>query len=58
VPVSFPGHAPALLRRIVPIRIERFESGRLVGQPMPTRMGRRSLELAPIDFHEIPTGSP
>jgi threonylcarbamoyladenosine tRNA methylthiotransferase MtaB len=45
VPVSFPGHAPALLRRIVPIRVERLEAGRLVGEPVPQPLGRRSLEL-------------
>jgi threonylcarbamoyladenosine tRNA methylthiotransferase MtaB len=46
VPVSFPGHAPALLRRIVPIRIERLEAGRLVGDPVSQRFGRRPLELS------------
>jgi threonylcarbamoyladenosine tRNA methylthiotransferase MtaB len=32
-PVSFPGHAPALLRRVVPVCAERVESGVIVGRP-------------------------
>jgi threonylcarbamoyladenosine tRNA methylthiotransferase MtaB len=34
VPVSFPGYAPALLRRIVPIRVERLADGQVIGEPI------------------------
>ena len=34
VSVSFPGYAPALLRRIVPIRVERLVEGQLLGEPI------------------------
>lgn len=34
-PVSFVGHAPALLRRRVPVRIDRVADGVLLGQPEP-----------------------
>jgi threonylcarbamoyladenosine tRNA methylthiotransferase MtaB len=52
VPVSFPGHAPALLRRIVPIRIDRLEAAGLVGEPVAEFRGRRSLELVGDDALE------
>ena len=45
VAVSFPGHAPALLRRIVPIRVDRLETAGLVGEPVPQPFVRRSLEM-------------
>jgi threonylcarbamoyladenosine tRNA methylthiotransferase MtaB len=35
VTVSFPGHAPALLRRRVPVRALRVEGGVIVGEPEP-----------------------
>jgi threonylcarbamoyladenosine tRNA methylthiotransferase MtaB len=37
VTVTFPGLAPALLRRLVPVRIERSEAGVLIGTPAPDR---------------------
>src|SRR5262249_17114134 len=36
-PVVFPGHAPALLRRIVPIRVTEVAGDLLVGEPEPAR---------------------
>ncbi len=33
LPVSFPGHAPALLRKIVPVRATRIDDGMLLGEP-------------------------
>src|SRR5262249_31526040 len=38
VPVSFPGHLPALLRRRVPVRAGRVVDGLLLGDPEPERM--------------------
>jgi threonylcarbamoyladenosine tRNA methylthiotransferase MtaB len=35
VPVSFPGHAPALIRRRVPVRALAVVEGVLVGEPIP-----------------------
>jgi threonylcarbamoyladenosine tRNA methylthiotransferase MtaB len=35
VTVSFPGHAPALIRRRVPVRALRIEDGVIVGEPEP-----------------------
>ncbi|HZZ79928.1 MAG TPA: tRNA (N(6)-L-threonylcarbamoyladenosine(37)-C(2))-methylthiotransferase MtaB [Gemmataceae bacterium] len=35
VPVSFRGHAPALLRKVVPVRVVRIDNGMLVGEPEP-----------------------
>ncbi len=35
VSVSFPGYAPALLRKVAPIRVQRLEDGVLVGEPEP-----------------------
>jgi tRNA A37 methylthiotransferase MiaB len=47
VPVSFRGHAPALLRKRVPVRAVAVEAGVIVGEPevdaMPT--ARRPLPL-------------
>lgn len=42
VQVSFRGHAPALLRRVVPVRVLRIEDGLLVGEPEPVNDGIRS----------------
>jgi threonylcarbamoyladenosine tRNA methylthiotransferase MtaB len=33
LPVSFRGHAPALLRKIVPVRATRIDAGMLLGEP-------------------------
>jgi len=32
-PVSFPGHAPALVRKLVAVRAERLEQGTIIGAP-------------------------
>jgi threonylcarbamoyladenosine tRNA methylthiotransferase MtaB len=56
VPVSFPGHAPALIRRRVAVRAIRLEDGVLIGEPelesspglqtsWPVAAGRRSLPV-------------
>jgi len=34
-PVSFPGHAPAVLRRLVPVLAERVDDGVILGEPEP-----------------------
>jgi len=39
VPVSFPGHAPALIRRRVPVRVVASEAGILIGEPEPETKG-------------------
>ena len=50
--VSFPGLVNALLARLVPIRVRRYEDGMLIGDPAPaggeapSAWGRRSLPLA------------
>jgi threonylcarbamoyladenosine tRNA methylthiotransferase MtaB len=51
VPVSFRGHAPALLRRIVPVRVVRVEHGILVGEPAA------SSELTRWDLPMIESGT-
>jgi threonylcarbamoyladenosine tRNA methylthiotransferase MtaB len=55
-PVSFRGHAAALIRRRVPVRAERVESGVIIGHPEPddtagataAAAGRISLPLAGV----------
>jgi threonylcarbamoyladenosine tRNA methylthiotransferase MtaB len=44
LPVSFRGHAPALLRKVVPVRAARIEAGMIVGEP----------EAAPLDRVPLP----
>jgi threonylcarbamoyladenosine tRNA methylthiotransferase MtaB len=44
-PVSFPGFAPALRGRLVPIRIDRLMNGILTGDPVPTPCVRAALPL-------------
>jgi threonylcarbamoyladenosine tRNA methylthiotransferase MtaB len=43
VPISFRGHAPALLRRIVPVRVTQIHEGRLCGEPEPGNAARLEL---------------
>jgi tRNA A37 methylthiotransferase MiaB len=38
VPVSFPGHLPALLRRRAPVRAAQMVDGLLIGEPEPERL--------------------
>lgn len=45
LPVSFPGHAPALLRKIVQVRAVRIDAGMIVGVPEPAQTPRRSLAV-------------
>jgi threonylcarbamoyladenosine tRNA methylthiotransferase MtaB len=45
-PVTFPGHAPALVRRRVPVRALRVEGGVIVGEP-EAPAARRELPLVP-----------
>jgi threonylcarbamoyladenosine tRNA methylthiotransferase MtaB len=44
-PVSFPGHAAALVRRRVPVRVLRVEDGTLVGEPEAPAATRVALPL-------------
>jgi threonylcarbamoyladenosine tRNA methylthiotransferase MtaB len=44
-PVSFPGHASALLRKRVPVRAVRVDDGIIVGEPEPRPAIRQSLPL-------------
>jgi tRNA A37 methylthiotransferase MiaB len=45
-PVSFPGHAPALLRRVVPVRAERVDKGVILGTPeAPAEFGGAESDL-------------
>ena len=46
LPVSFRGHAPALLRKVVPVRATRIEAGVLVGEPEPLREDRWPLPMS------------
>jgi threonylcarbamoyladenosine tRNA methylthiotransferase MtaB len=71
VAVSFPGHAPALLRRVVPVRVDRLDRGRLLGEPvaaadlshprgtspMPS-MRRTSLDLIQTSETVVGAGTP
>jgi threonylcarbamoyladenosine tRNA methylthiotransferase MtaB len=41
-PVSFPGHAPALIRRRVPVRVVAVAAGALLGEPEPSAVGQAS----------------
>jgi threonylcarbamoyladenosine tRNA methylthiotransferase MtaB len=41
-PVRFPGHAPALVRRVVPVRAVALEDGVLLGEPEPEGPGAAS----------------
>jgi threonylcarbamoyladenosine tRNA methylthiotransferase MtaB len=43
-PVSFPGHAPALVRRRVPVRVREVADGVLLGEPQP----EAGLQPAPV----------
>jgi threonylcarbamoyladenosine tRNA methylthiotransferase MtaB len=45
VPVSFRGHAPALLRQVVPVRVSQLEDGMLLGEPELASAGRFALPL-------------
>jgi threonylcarbamoyladenosine tRNA methylthiotransferase MtaB len=51
VPVSFPGLAAALLRRIVPVRASRIEDGSLLGEPEPLFAQGRRLALPLAGMH-------
>ncbi len=46
LPVSFRGHAPALLRKVVPVRATRIEAGMIVGEPEAMPMDRWPLPLS------------
>jgi threonylcarbamoyladenosine tRNA methylthiotransferase MtaB len=45
--VSFPGHAPALLRRRVPVRVLAITNSVLVGEPEPGGMAASRSDLTP-----------
>lgn len=48
VPVAFRGHAPALLRQRVPVRVTHVDDGVLRGEPMPETPRRLELPLTPL----------
>ncbi len=50
MPVSFPGHAPALIRRRVPVRTVALVDGVLIGEPEPGSMAALQAPAIPGRF--------